>query len=249
MKKAKGEKGGSKPPIDLAEQERWYERFRREYESLPRLNSIPEQERLAEFERRKLIREDLYKLPGAPKQVAPTQLETAQAHLIACWLHRKWEPSDLQEFYVWWTKHEFSPEFKPKFKSEELDRLANNMLLHVDGSVKRNCVKPKKSTTSDEARVKLESAFVAHHEFDSGRVGNTTPIGCRELARKAKVSAANSSRFFEKWFGGWGDYRADANKGQVKLTVALTQIVEIPMSRSLPDNYDPIDTRNDPIDT
>jgi hypothetical protein len=62
-------------------------------------------------------------------------------------------------------------------------------------------VRPKRSTTKGEARVKTIAMFTAHHDYANGRCGNTAPIGVNELARKAQIAASSATTFFNKEFG------------------------------------------------
>ena len=73
--------------------------------------------------------------------------------------------------------------------------------------------KPKRSTTSGEARIKLIAALTAHHEYEDGGCLNWEPIGCRQLADLADVSEASSSRFFMAEFGGHSKYKATCARG------------------------------------
>jgi hypothetical protein len=61
--------------------------------------------------------------------------------------------------------------------------------------------KPKRSTEKGEARVKIIPALTKHHQYADGGCLNTEPIGVRELARKADVSADSVTQFFKKEFG------------------------------------------------
>jgi hypothetical protein len=65
-----------------------------------------------------------------------------------------------------------------------------------------NPVKPKRSTTKGEARVKLIAALTTHHKYADGGCLNLTPIGNNELARLAKVSDSTASAFFNREFNG-----------------------------------------------
>ncbi len=109
----------------------WSKRYRRDYESLPPLASIPESERLNEYHRRELIRNALYALPDAPKPSELSDLEknvqSAKADLIASWINGAWCREDQTLFHTWWRVHDFAGEYRPEFKNDELKRKSANL--------------------------------------------------------------------------------------------------------------------------
>ena len=76
----------------------------------------------------------------------------------------------------------------------------------ADAKPERN-PRPKRSTSSGEARAKLVAALTRHHRYDDGSALNTEPIGCAALARLAGVSAGSASAFFRREFRGHTLYR------------------------------------------
>lgn len=113
----------------------WLEKYRREYESLPPLASIPESEREDEFHRREEIRKALYALPDAPRPSELSDLEKivqcAKDDLIASWINEAWCPEDQTLLHTWWRVHDFAGEYRPKFNDETLERKSANLELLI----------------------------------------------------------------------------------------------------------------------
>lgn len=109
----------------------WLEKYRREYESLPPLASIPEFEREYEFHRREEIRKALYALPDAPRPSELSDLEKivqcAKDDLIASWINEAWCPEDQTLLHTWWLVHDFAGEYRPEFNDKTLARKSANL--------------------------------------------------------------------------------------------------------------------------
>jgi hypothetical protein len=69
-------------------------------------------------------------------------------------------------------------------------------------------VKPKKSTTRGEARIKLIAVLTLHHRYADESCLRLEPIGNNELARRAGVSPSTASDFFDREFKGFERYKA-----------------------------------------
>jgi hypothetical protein len=100
-----------------------------------------------------------------------------------------------------------------------------------------------RSHESGEARAKLIAALTAHHQYESGSVLNTEPIGCNELSVMAGVrSNSTSSRFFKAEFGSHTAY-----KRACRDTAKLANCLKIFNGEIVPKlllNHDPVDPRS-----
>jgi hypothetical protein len=75
--------------------------------------------------------------------------------------------------------------------------------------------KSKRSTEKGEAEIKIIAALTRHHKYQVNSLDadvlasmlNEEPIGCSELAKRAKVSKSSASRFFASRFKGHSKYR------------------------------------------
>jgi len=140
----------------------WLQRFQNEYEKLVPLSSIPESERLAEFERREAIRRALYELPDAPKPSSTPARHTAyhdlQSELIAEWVNGSWSKEDHDSFRTWWRIQKFAPDRRPSFRDEDLQRRTKNLaLLFSDlGKQSRMGVPPEDVPDKDEQNPSTE---------------------------------------------------------------------------------------------
>ena len=69
-------------------------------------------------------------------------------------------------------------------------------------------VRQKRSTTNGSAREKWIAGLTQHHQYESGSCLNWEPIGCNQLARKAKVTTGTASLLFKEMFGSHRQYKA-----------------------------------------
>jgi hypothetical protein len=90
--------------------------------------------------------------------------------------------------------------------------------------------------TNRPAQEKLEAAFVTHHKYENGSIGNSAPLTIGILAGMAETSKSTSKAFFDQWFKGIQPYKADALNGQAKLRVVLMQIQRESLVGAMP-NY------------
>jgi hypothetical protein len=83
--------------------------------------------------------------------------------------------------------------------------------------------KAKRSTEQTDVETKLIAALTKHHQYADGGCLNLDAIGCRELARQAKVGLASAKRFFDKHFKGHKKYRnyVCADKGRLITALKL----------------------------
>lgn len=106
----------------------------------------------------------------------------------------------------------YLPELKPILDaavSEESIQSASS----ADSVSPTNSAKVKKNTkpshAKGDARTKLTSALLAHHQYADGGCMNWEPIGNNELARAAgNVSRSSAKAFFDKYFKGHDLYKA-----------------------------------------
>ena len=85
--------------------------------------------------------------------------------------------------------------------------------------------KPKRSTGSGEARIKIIAALNQHHKYSNGSVLNHEPIGVGAVAGMAKVAKSTVSVFFNKEFngrqtGGHAQYRRACRSDQLVVNQA-----------------------------
>lgn len=76
----------------------------------------------------------------------------------------------------------------------------------------RTPLAPKKANSArhqgrTESEVLLIAALTEHHRYYNGSIGNDSPIGCRELARKVTLTEKTASVFFKKNFGSHKKYQ------------------------------------------
>lgn len=82
----------------------------------------------------------------------------------------------------------------------------------------------KRSTSPGEARVKIVSGLIEHHNFEKGGCGNLVPIGVRPLARKIEVSESTVSGFFKVQFTSHARYKSICRNEQGLLVASLKML-------------------------
>lgn len=108
--------------------------------------------------------------------------------------------------------------------------------------------RPKRSTQQGEARAKIIAALNKHHQYETGSVLNSAPVGVNELGRLAGVSSSTVSHFLHVEFCRG---REDAKPHQMYKRACLTDGVLAQSLRLLNGdvrpsallNHDPADRR------
>ncbi len=109
----------------------WLARYHCDYETLSRLDTLPESEREAEYERRNAIRHELLALPDAPKTIQQTQAERIKSELrttlgFRCLTENRFPDHDR----LWnWIQSDCDQRMIPDFEDDSLNRLANDLRI------------------------------------------------------------------------------------------------------------------------
>lgn len=112
------------------------------------------------------------------------------------------------------------------------------------------------ASNNEDKTTQLIAALVAHHDFNGSSVGNSTWIGCRELATAAKVGNSTASKFFNRNFrtrrddpksGNWKAYKELCKRSRAELVLALQALTdELPLAGMFDrSNYDGLESNDD----
>lgn len=92
----------------------------------------------------------------------------------------------------------------------------------------------KQTSATGKAKILLPAAFTLWHQYQDGSILKFDPVGCRKLARMARVSPALASGFFKEHFGDHEAYKQACHNEQKLMQVLRKINGEASQGRTVP---------------
>ncbi len=191
----------------------WLTRYHQEYESLPRITTLPECERDLEFERREAIRHELLALPDAPKTIALSPVERIKKQFrtlygVRCLTKKRFPDRDR----LWaWIQADFDLKEIPTFAAKHLNRLANDLRIALLSAEQPIAPGQLPADPQKEIRAEALAAILAGGLAGMTQAAVSLPAGDR--AAEVMRSMCASDETYYLWSAdSWVDHLKVAKK-------------------------------------